>query len=78
MEPSSFLGVEIISVEEETLEAKEVLSPSSRESVVWFMAETIPPSPAPTGVQRAFVLKVHLYVFYILEDIFVQTQHFMQ
>lgn len=78
MEPFSFLGVEIISVEEGTFEAKEVLSPTSRESVAWFMAETIPPSPPPTGVQRAFVLKVHLYVFYILEDIFVQTKHFRQ
>lgn len=57
MEPFSFLGVEIISVEEETFEAKEVLSPSSRESVAWFMAETIPPSPPPTGMQRAFVLE---------------------
>lgn len=38
---------------------------------------TILPNPH-AGVQRAFVLKIYPYVFYILEDIFVQAQHFQQ
>lgn len=42
----------------------------------WWQRTVLPHPHA--GVQKAFVLKVHLYVFYILEDIFVQTQHFKQ